>query len=60
MVMTVEPGLYIAPGSKGVDRKFWGIGVRIEDDVLVTEKGPRVLTSDVPKDVREIEKLMAA
>ncbi len=60
MVMTVEPGLYIAPGTKGVDRKYWGIGVRIEDDVLVTEKGPRVLTGDVPKDVREIEKLMAS
>ena len=60
MVMTVEPGLYIAPGTKGVDRKFWGIGVRIEDDVLVTDNGPRVLTGDVPKDVREIEKLMAA
>ena len=60
MVMTVEPGLYIAPGSKHVDKKFWGIGVRIEDDVLVTDKGPRVLTSGVPKEVREIEALMRA
>jgi Xaa-Pro aminopeptidase len=60
MVMTVEPGLYIAPGTKGVPNKFWGIGVRIEDDVLVTDKGPRVLTADVPKEVREIEQLMSA
>ncbi|WP_028080591.1 Xaa-Pro aminopeptidase [Solimonas soli] len=59
MVMTVEPGLYIAPGTKGVDEKYWGIGIRIEDDVVVTEDGPRVLTGGVPKDVGEIEKLMA-
>ena len=58
MVMTVEPGLYIAPGSEGVDPKFWGIGVRIEDDVLVTDSAPRVLTSGVPKKVSEIEALM--
>ncbi|SEP99182.1 Xaa-Pro aminopeptidase [Solimonas aquatica] len=60
MVMTVEPGLYIAPGSKNVPEKYWGIGIRIEDDVVVTPQGPRVLTGGVPKDVREIEKLMAA
>lgn len=59
MVMTVEPGLYIAPGTPGVPRKYWGIGVRIEDDVVVTTQGPRVLTADVPKTVREIESLMA-
>ena len=59
MVMTVEPGIYVAPGTKGVDEKYWGIGVRIEDDVLVTGNGPRVLTGGVPKDVREIERLMA-
>ena len=58
MIMTVEPGLYVAPGTEGVDRKYWGIGVRIEDDVLVTEKGPRVLTAGVPKKVSEIEALM--
>jgi Xaa-Pro aminopeptidase len=59
MVMTVEPGLYIAPGTRGVDKRFWGIGVRIEDDVLVTAKGPSVLTDGVPKQAAEIEKLMA-
>jgi Xaa-Pro aminopeptidase len=60
MVMTVEPGLYVAPGSEGVDPRFHGIGVRIEDDVLVTEGAPRVLTAGVPKDVAEIEALMRA
>ena len=58
MVMTVEPGLYIAPGTKGVPEKYWGIGIRIEDDVLITAKGPDVLTSGVPKTVRDIEALM--
>lgn len=58
MVMTVEPGIYIAPGSEGVDKKFWGIGIRIEDDVLITAKGPQVLTWGVPKEVKEIEALM--
>jgi Xaa-Pro aminopeptidase len=60
MVMTVEPGLYIAPGTRGVDPKYWGIGIRIEDDVVVTANGPQVLTGGVPKDAGEIEKLMAA
>ncbi len=58
MVMTVEPGIYISPGTEGVDRKFWGIGVRIEDDVRVTAQGPRVLTGGVPKEVSDIEALM--
>ena len=60
MVMTVEPGLYIQPGTKGVDEKYWGIGIRIEDDVVVTGKAPRVLTAGVPKDVKGIEGLMRA
>jgi Xaa-Pro aminopeptidase len=58
MVMTVEPGLYIAPGTKGVDPKFWGIGIRIEDDIVVTDKAPSVLTGGVPKAVKDIEGLM--
>lgn len=57
MVMTVEPGLYIAPGSEGVDTRFHGIGVRIEDDVLVTADGNEVLTSGVPKAIADIEAL---
>ena len=59
VVMTVEPGLYIAPDTKDVPEKYLGIGVRIEDDVLCTNNGPRVLTSKVPKDPQEIEALMA-
>ena len=59
MIMTVEPGLYIAPGSEGVDEKYWGIGIRVEDDVLVTEDGPEVLTTGVPKEIKDIEALMA-
>jgi len=60
MVMTIEPGIYIAPGTKGVPKKWWGIGVRIEDDVLVTKDGPEILSDDVPRDPDEIERLMQA
>jgi Xaa-Pro aminopeptidase len=59
VVMTVEPGLYIAPGTQDIPEQYVGIGVRIEDDVLCTNNGPRVLTNKVPKDAGEIEKLMA-
>jgi len=59
MVMTVEPGLYIAPNTKNIPEQYLGIGVRIEDDVLVTQDGPRVLTSKVPKQPDEVEQLMA-
>ena len=58
MVLTVEPGLYIPRGSKGVAKKWQGIGIRIEDDVLVTRGDPDVLTRDVPKSVDAIEALM--
>jgi len=59
MVLTVEPGLYVPAGSKGVARKWWNIGVRIEDDVLVTRDGYDVLSKNVPKEADEIEALMA-
>ncbi|MBL8320633.1 MAG: M24 family metallopeptidase, partial [Acinetobacter sp.] len=59
MVVTVEPGLYIAPDDETVDAKWRGIGIRIEDDVAVTQDGPRVLTAAVVKSVDEIEALMA-
>ncbi|MGX5175536.1 Xaa-Pro aminopeptidase [Aliikangiella sp. IMCC44653] len=59
MVLTVEPGLYFTPRTKGLNKKYWGIGVRIEDDVVITAKGNRVLTDEVPKTVAEIEQLMA-
>ena len=58
VVMTVEPGIYIAPDTKDVPEQYLGIGVRIEDDVLCTNNGPRVLTSKVPKQAEEIEALM--
>jgi len=57
-VLTVEPGIYIAPGSP-CDPKWWNIGIRIEDDILITEKGPVNLSAGVPRDVASIEKLMA-
>jgi Xaa-Pro aminopeptidase len=57
MVLTVEPGCYIRPGP-GVPDRFAGIGVRIEDDVAVTESGAEVLTRDAPKGIAEIEALM--
>jgi len=59
MVLTVEPGLYIPPDDKSAPAKYRGIGIRIEDDVLVTKEGNRNLTSKVPKDPEEIEGLMA-
>ncbi|WP_404365139.1 Xaa-Pro aminopeptidase [Marinobacter sp.] len=59
MVLTVEPGLYIAPDNFSVDEKWRGIGIRIEDDVVVTREGCRVLSEGVPKTIPEIESLMA-
>jgi Xaa-Pro aminopeptidase len=59
MVLTVEPGLYIPTGSKGVAKKWQGIGIRIEDDVLVTRDAPDVLSRDAPKTAEAIEALMA-
>ncbi|MFN2412076.1 MAG: aminopeptidase P N-terminal domain-containing protein [Pyrinomonadaceae bacterium] len=58
MVLTVEPGLYIPPNDKSAPAKYRGIGIRIEDDVLVTKNGNRNLTSKVPKRADEIEAMM--
>ena len=58
MVMTVEPGLYIKGGDRSVPKKWWNIGVRIEDDVLVTKDGPEVLTKAAPKSIGEIEAIV--
>ncbi|MFB0899564.1 MAG: aminopeptidase P N-terminal domain-containing protein [Polaromonas sp.] len=57
MVLTIEPGLYVRP-AKGVPKEFWNIGIRIEDDALVTAKGCELLTRGVPVDADEIEALM--
>ena len=56
-VITVEPGIYIPEGSD-CDRKWWKIGVRIEDDVLITDEGHRVLSASLPRSVADLEKLM--
>jgi hypothetical protein len=58
MVTTVEPGLYMSPTIKGLAKRWWNIGVRIEDDVLVTADGHEVLSHGAPKSVAEIEALM--
>ncbi|PCK09550.1 MAG: Xaa-Pro aminopeptidase [Alteromonadaceae bacterium] len=60
MVMTVEPGIYISPSNKSVDKKWRGIGVRIEDDVAVSDDGYTLLSGDAPKTISEIEALMAS
>jgi Xaa-Pro aminopeptidase len=59
MVTTIEPGIYIAPNNTKVAKKWRGIGVRIEDDVLVTKAGYRILSKGIPKTVEEIETFMA-
>ena len=59
MVLTIEPGLYIPPRCRSVPKRFRGLGIRIEDDVLVTRDGRSVLSADVPKQPDELEALMA-
>ncbi len=59
MVMTVEPGIYVASDDTDVDVKWRGIGIRIEDDVVITKTGYKLLTDGVPKRVADIEALMA-
>ena len=59
MVMTVEPGLYVAPDNRKVAKKWRGIGIRIEDDVVVTDTGFEILSEGVPKTADDIEALMA-
>jgi Xaa-Pro aminopeptidase len=58
MTLTVEPGLYIPKGAKGVSRRWWNIGIRIEDDVRVTREGCEVLTESLPKTADQIESFM--
>ena len=57
MAVTVEPGIYVRP-AEGVPEEYWHIGIRIEDDVIVTDNGCRVLSAAAPKAVDEIETLM--
>ena len=58
MVMTIEPGLYVADDTENVPPEYLGIGVRIEDDILITETGCEVLTGGVPKEIDEVEELV--
>jgi Xaa-Pro aminopeptidase len=58
MVVTMEPGIYIPDGSP-CDEKYWGIGIRIEDDILVTKNGPINLSGEAPRTTEAIEKMMA-
>ena len=57
MVLTIEPGIYL-PASSGVLKRYRGIGIRVEDDVIVTDDGPEVITAGVPKTIDEIESIM--
>ena len=58
MVLTVEPGIYITPADD-IDSKWHNIGIRIEDDILVTRAGNENLSADAPKEVDDIESWMA-
>ena len=59
MVLTVEPGIYIPAKMEGVDAKWWNTGVRIEDDILVTEKGPECLSCDLPRELADVERAVS-
>ena len=60
MVLTVEPGIYIAPNDETVPENYRGIGIRIEDDILITEGDPEILTAAIPKEVEDIEALVGS
>jgi Xaa-Pro aminopeptidase len=60
MVLTIEPGLYVASDDEEAPERFRGMGIRIEDDILIGEEGPINLTEEIPKTVEEIEELMAS
>ena len=59
MVLTIEPGIYVSPDNDKVAKKWRGIGIRIEDNVVVTKDGHEVITGGVPKTVADIEAVMA-
>ncbi len=60
MVLTVEPGIYIPEHIRGIPKRWRGIGVRIEDDVVVTRDGCEVLTRELPREPEEIEALVGS
>jgi Xaa-Pro aminopeptidase len=57
MALTIEPGIYVRP-AEGIPEQYWNIGIRIEDDIVITKKGPLNLSVDTPKTVKEIEAVM--
>ena len=59
MVLTIEPGLYFGPQARQTPEPYRGIGIRIEDDVLVTEDGCRVLSQAIPKEPDELEAIVS-
>ncbi|SVA07258.1 uncharacterized protein METZ01_LOCUS60112 [marine metagenome] len=59
MVLTIEPGIYISSKNKQVEKKWRGIGIRIEDDILVKKNGNEILTHKLPKEIDDIESIMA-
>ncbi len=59
MTLTIEPGIYIPPGAKNVAKKWQGIGIRIEDNALVTKEGCELMTDKAPRDIEDIEQLMS-
>jgi Xaa-Pro aminopeptidase len=58
MALTVEPGIYITPNIPGVDPRWWNIGVRIEDDILVTPEGCHNFTQALPTNIHDVEALV--
>ncbi len=60
MVFTVEPGLYFTPDAPKVPERYKGIGVRIEDDILVTDTGYEILSKGAPKEPDDVEALVGA
>jgi Xaa-Pro aminopeptidase len=58
VIYTIEPGIYIPESAEGVDPKFFNIGVRIEDDILITPEGHTILSGEAPREINEIELLM--
>jgi Xaa-Pro aminopeptidase len=58
MVLTIEPGIYVAPQARGAAKHWRGIGIRIEDDVAVTRNGSDLLTAGLPATIEEVERSM--
>jgi Xaa-Pro aminopeptidase len=57
MILTIEPGLYFGDMAQKITKKYKNIGIRIEDDILITKSGPKNLTESIPKEINEIENI---